>query len=90
MSEYRTPADTNANDDEQSREHTGLRTLDGHLSAREVYRALHCPYAGTRVLDEKQRLRFDASSERVKSSGMRAEACASGSRDRSGERGASL
>jgi hypothetical protein len=82
---------TNAKDDEQQREHTGLRTLDAHFTAREVYRALHCPYPGTSILSEKAHLRAQASGERVRQSGgMPNSAGTTAAQDRSGESGASL
>ena len=81
-----------AKNDEQQREHTGLRTLDGHASARDVYQACHAPYPGTEVLRTKERLQARASGERVRQSGHSAttgdDATAAG--DRSGERGVSL
>lgn len=35
---------TGVTEDEQRREHTGLRTADEHYSAREVAWACHCSY----------------------------------------------
>ena len=73
--------------DEQRREHTGLRTIEPHYSAREVSRVLHCQY-GTGVLREKAHLRAQASSERSQSPDTGAGTTAA--QDRSGERGVSL
>lgn len=54
------------NDEQRSeREHTGLRTFDGHYSAHEVYRALHCPYPGTAVLPAKD----EASADKIVTDG---------------------
>lgn len=92
MSEYRNPADTNTIDDEQQREHTGLRTVDTHASARDVYQACHAPYAGVHVLQQKAHLRAQASSERVRQSGSEPDSGNGGTaaKDRRGEVGVSL
>ena len=82
---------TNATGDEQQeqRQHNGLRTIDGHESARGVYHALACPYAGVHILRQKERQRADKSAVRVQqTSDTAAEATAAG--DRSGEQGVSL
>jgi hypothetical protein len=39
----RADARTRTNDEPSRRKHYGLRTLDGHATAREVYQALHAP-----------------------------------------------
>jgi hypothetical protein len=92
MSNTRNPA--NVQDVEQQREHTGLRTLDAHYSAEQVYQACHCEYPGTgvdtNVLAEKRRQRAQASNERAKASGIPADAGATSAGDRSGESEASL
>lgn len=81
----------NAADDEQRREHTGVRTLGEHFSAREVYHALHCPYPGTDVLRAKERRQARASTERARGGGSTYRgACAAASQDRRGEQGASI
>lgn len=47
----RTYTDTNATGENRTetndeREHTGLRTVEPHYSAAEVYHELHCDYPG--------------------------------------------
>jgi len=78
-----------ATGDEQrrEREHTGLRTVEPHYSAREVSRGLHCQY-GTGVLREKAHLRAEVSTERAQSPDTGAGTTAA--QDRRGERGVSL
>jgi hypothetical protein len=80
---------TDGADDEQrsEREHTGLRTVEPHYSAREVSRGLHCEY-GTGVLREKAHLRAKVSTERAQSPDTGTDATAS--QDRRGEKGVSL
>jgi hypothetical protein len=80
---------TDGADDEQrsEREHTGLRTVEPHYSAREVSRGLHCEY-GAGVLREKAHLRARASTERAQSPDTGAGTTAA--QDRRGEREVSL
>ena len=78
---------SDSNEQRHEREHIGLRTIDPHYSAREVYRSLHCQY-GTGVLREKVHLRAEVSTERAQSPDTGADATAA--QDRRGERGVSL
>ena len=73
------------------RQHSGLRTLDAHFSAREVAAACHCQY-GTGVLREKEHLRARASGERARWSPGVPDSSYGGAaaQDRAGERGTSL
>lgn len=77
-----------------NRQHTGLRTLDetegthAHYSAREIAAACHCQY-GTGILEEKDRQRAQASSERA-SARTNTSGGVTASEDRAGECGVSL
>ena len=82
-----TGEDSTQNNEQQRREHTGLRTVEPHYTAREVTRALHCQY-GTGVLREKAHLRAEVSTERAQSPDTGAGTTAA--QDRRGERRVSL
>jgi hypothetical protein len=81
------PTEVNEHEQRRGREHTGLRTVEPHYSAREVSRGLHCEY-GTGVLREKAHLRARASTERAQSPDTGAGTTAA--QDRRGERETSL
>ena len=78
---------TQDNTQRSDRQHTGLRTLARHDSARDVYHALACPYAGVHILQQKERQRADESAVRVQQISDTAVAEAAATRDRSGEQG---
>lgn len=88
---FMNPADSGTNETDSyssdQRQHTGLRTVEPHYTAREVTRALHCQY-GTGVLREKAHLRAEVSTERAQSPDTGGGTTAA--QDRRGERRVSL